>query len=390
MFEAVSIRNRHVASPDSRFDLGFLAETMLFYGHVHVFADRGTLQELVTAFGPELLLEYLKEELFTMTYTANMVAVRTENKLHDMVTVELQRSSLQDSAQELFVTATGKEGRGRRLARQLVDCSREIRFPNLLADHGRSDVLDGDYVRSTVATVLRGYAPEYRTPTPLIFDVQAGPTGLRVSTNIDFVAANESYHRHVPAQHSSLSEAYLLSYVSNARADLYLASEVNAEMAVDAVQTEILRSKLDSIIQHERRIASLEAFKDVILDGSPDVRAIINNGTRGFKELRDLVKNAKRFRHWLADKSPDADLAKNYLREVTKDSWVDKLPTKLIRFGVLTGLGKAVDLLADGSGVGTAIGIGIGIADTFLLDRLLKGWRPNQFVEGDLKKFLLG
>jgi hypothetical protein len=117
MFDVVSIRNRHVDSPDSRLDLGFFAETMLFYGQVHLFADRSTLQELVTSFGPELLLEYLKDELFTMTYTANMVAVRTQDNVHDMIVAEIQKrpgirsESLQNVAHQLFVTATGKDGK---------------------------------------------------------------------------------------------------------------------------------------------------------------------------------------------------------------------------------------------------------------------------------------
>ena len=125
------------------------------------------------------------------------------------------------------------------------------------------------------------------------------------------------------------------------------------------------------------------------LDGCPDVRTVINNGVRTFADLRDLIRKAKRFRHWLENQSPDAELAKNYVREITKESWVDKLPSKTVRFSVITGLGLAVDALAGGGGVGTALGAGIGVADNFLLDRVLKGWRPNQFIEGDLKKFLI-
>jgi hypothetical protein len=37
---------------------------------------------------------------------------------------------------------------------------------------------------------------------------------------------------------------------------------------------------------------------------------------------------------------------------------------------------------------GAAVGVGLSAADTFLLDKLLKGWKPNQFVEGPLKEFI--
>jgi hypothetical protein len=44
--------------------------------------------------------------------------------------------------------------------------------------------------------------------------------------------------------------------------------------------------------------------------------------------------------------------------------------------------------LAMTPGAGVATGIGLSAADYFLLDRLLKGWKPNQFVEGSLRPFL--
>jgi hypothetical protein len=40
------------------------------------------------------------------------------------------------------------------------------------------------------------------------------------------------------------------------------------------------------------------------------------------------------------------------------------------------------------TGLGTAAGVSVGIADTFYLDRLIKGWRPNLFIEGPYKTFV--
>jgi hypothetical protein len=38
--------------------------------------------------------------------------------------------------------------------------------------------------------------------------------------------------------------------------------------------------------------------------------------------------------------------------------------------------------------IGIASGIALNAADYFLIDRLIKGWKPNQFIEGALKDFL--
>jgi hypothetical protein len=326
MFDTVSIRNRHIDAPNSPLDLGFFAEAMLFYGHVHVFADRGTLGALVAAIGPDLLIEYLREELFTMTYIANMAAVHTQNNAHELILAEVRRLSLQESAQNLLVEVTGKQGKGRRLARQLMNFSKEIRLPAILLEQGRCDIADSEYIDSIVSTVLRAHAPEFRPMNPLVFDVSRTTDGFRIDTNIDFQAANSSYHRRIPKLHSTLSEALLLSYAVNARSDLYLSSMIPSELAVDPLQAEILQGKLSSVLNNQRSTSRLNLFKDMFLENCGDVRGAINSGARNFEELRALIHKAKRFRHWLAGKSADADLAKEYFREVTGQSWMGAAP----------------------------------------------------------------
>ena len=78
--------------------------------------------------------------------------------------------------------------------------------------------------------------------------------------------------------------------------------------------------------------------------------------------------------------APDGGLLRTYYRDVTASSWVDKLPGKSLRFIFFTGAGILLDVAGTG-GVGTAIGVAASAADTFLLDRMIQGWKPNQFVE---------
>jgi hypothetical protein len=49
------------------------------------------------------------------------------------------------------------------------------------------------------------------------------------------------------------------------------------------------------------------------------------------------------------------------------------------RWALFTGIGLVVDPL---------VGVAIGAADSFLLDKILKGWKPDVFVEGSLKPFV--
>ena len=63
------------------------------------------------------------------------------------------------------------------------------------------------------------------------------------------------------------------------------------------------------------------------------------------------------------------------------------MPGKSARWGIFTGAGIIADVVATG-GIGTAIGLGLGAVDTFYLDKLISGWRPNQFIEDDVKELL--
>ena len=80
-------------------------------------------------------------------------------------------------------------------------------------------------------------------------------------------------------------------------------------------------------------------------------------------------------------------MIKEYFRAVTEESWVDKPPTKVARWSVFTTVGMAMDAAGAG-GLGTIAGALVSAADAFFLDKILKGWRPNQFVDGPLKTFI--
>jgi hypothetical protein len=86
----------------------------------------------------------------------------------------------------------------------------------------------------------------------------------------------------------------------------------------------------------------------------------------------------------LHQQPPDTNLLRAYYQETVKESWVEKLPAKSTRWGIFTGIGLGLDALGAG-GLGTATATALSAVDAFVLDKLIKGWKPHQFVEKDLK-----
>ena len=128
-------------------------------------------------------------------------------------------------------------------------------------------------------------------------------------------------------------------------------------------------------------------FDNVVLAGVSSLRDSINSGEMPFEQFLTLLERATRFKRWLRNLPPDVSLVNEYHREISKQDWYSRLPAKSLRFVFFTGLGLFADVLAK-QGVGSMIGVGLGAADTFILDKLLKKWKPNQFVDDVLLKSL--
>jgi len=100
-----------------------------------------------------------------------------------------------------------------------------------------------------------------------------------------------------------------------------------------------------------------------------------------------LVREAQKFKEWLNKVNNAGDLRDDYCREISRLDWADKLPPKALRWLIMSGVGFCVDAAA-GTHIGAAGGLALSAVDGLLLDKLIKGWRPNQFVEGPLREFL--
>ncbi|MGC2136278.1 MAG: hypothetical protein WA627_00800 [Candidatus Sulfotelmatobacter sp.] len=122
------------------------------------------------------------------------------------------------------------------------------------------------------------------------------------------------------------------------------------------------------------------------MDELPDIAGAVNSGRRSFPEIVPVVRAAGKFKDWL-EKTEDATaVMSDYAKEVSRLDWADKLPAKSSRCLIMCALGVATGAFSPIAGA--ALATGVNAADYFLLDKLLKGWKPNQFVEGPLKKFL--
>jgi len=390
VFESITIRR--LVDTDG-LDFGLLAEALLFYDKVNLVVDSAQLQSLVRVSGHETLRELFDMEALSLTYLENIFGVRTlntgtSNEVHDFVLVDSARHHLQNFLPQVLKEAIGKDGKARRVAEQFKRHIASSSYTHALNKEALEDIHSRDYVSQAISKIVQHLAPEYPLPDPFIFEVTAEEGNLRVKTNLEFTSLNDVYHRRVSPKHSTLTVAYLLRFLQDARMDLQIASMVNSEFAISQTNAVIINTRIeDGIRKRIKSEENLRLFQEFVFDDARALREAINSRARNMQDVVSLVASAKRFRKWVTAQPENADLRKAYLSEVSKLGWTEKLPVKAVRWGLFTAADKVLSVVA-GPLASMAGGLGLSILDTFVIDRVAQGWKPNHFVEGPLREFI--
>jgi len=268
MFESVSIRSPRLVTNRGLVNFGALAEKLVFYDRVTIVADYGTLQTLVQRIGPELLFRFISNGHLTVQYLKNMVGVYTHEGKHKPVCIDVpEKLDINVAIPEILHKAIDKHGRAQRLTEKYFSKIAQVSYDESVNAATSHDFADSAYVLSVVRYLLQTYAPGYACPESLVFGIEKdSDETFVVSTNIDFVAANASYHATVPASHSSLGPSMLLSMIQVARSNMYFAANLGAEMSAEEDAAAVVRMKMNQLADATTNSANqIEHFQDFIL-----------------------------------------------------------------------------------------------------------------------------
>jgi hypothetical protein len=407
MFDFIVLRRTGM---DERvLDVGLLAETLLFYQKTHLLLDNGSLDYLLKKIGGDQFLEligqrgvtaaFLRERTGTLKMLENGIAFFNFAQFKVSGSQEKKHMNDREWLQSTVERALGSSRETKRIAKKL--CA-TISFPTLndpspegkdLPAIAREDLSDAAFVRRAVGSALSELLPSLELPEGWTFRPHIiGPAGQQqfiIETDLNFDALNARYHERIPASHSSLSSEYLVNYILGAKEAISLASRYMAEFVTDPATTAVIKLNFEELLRkRNKQTEEIDVFQEMHLPQARKIREVINSGERTLDEFMDVLDKAQRFKEWLASRNPDQRLLHEYYAETTRQSWLEKLPTKVSRWTIATGLGAAVDAVHP---IGaTALGLGISFFDAMLLDKILKGWRPNQFIDDVVGPFVGG
>lgn len=392
MFESITFFNQNKTDTSNPLDIGALVECMLFYGETSVVANQSILRQLFTYFGADRVIELIEEDLLNIIYTETNVVVSTRTingtEYHDTGRVSSPQHTYQDELRKICIDVVGKAGKGRRTAQRIQSLIKVRNHENIILEGARKSFTDQEYINYSAKSIIRSLIPEKINLDDVVFQTEKTESGIVVATNINFLALNQVYHKYVSPTHSTINPALILCHTLDVESELYFSSNNLSEIATSGLSADLISHKINYLL--EKSIKSSEKIQDFqgfVFNDAKSLKEAINKKLIDLDDLMSVLKKSQKFKNWIVGVEPDQDLIKSYYSEVTKKTIVDKLPGKSVRWGIFTGAGIIADVLATG-GIGTAVGIGLGALDTFYLDKLLSGWKPNQFIEDEVKELL--
>ncbi len=390
MFEKIVLRRSESGPPVS---VGELAEALLYYQNVHMILDYSSLFGLVQVIGMPLLLELLNRPNVSAVYCHESLGTHTETvggmQYHSFIAFSLGAGppNFAKVVEEVLV----RNGHTKKDAGKLTEkFCRKVPFKKLESNYflpggitkaATKDIFETEFAHNAVKEILKStYGAEDQSGN-VRFHVVSSVNSFLVSTSIDVDKIN-SLRLASNTSMEAVTIAHLINEILMARADMAFASHYGGDFRTSDVGSNIVRLRCDELLHRAgMNLRELNQFQEIVLPNSPSLKEVINGKEKTFEDFLVLLDKADRFHKWIGGINPDVAVVSSYLEEVVSEGWVNKLPSKILRY-VIGGVAGAI--------ANPLVGLGVAAADTFLLDKLIGGWKPSHFIDKQLKPFVAG
>jgi hypothetical protein len=389
MFERICIKSKELAN--EKFDVAYLVDSMLFYSKVTVLAHKEELVVLLKYFGEDFLKElinsgrlelHIRENILgSMLFEGDRYGVSlfaAKDKTYSSILYEAHRETIKNS------TRNGK------FSEEFSQITQPFNYDDGITSQIKTDFENQNLLKKLLPVYVKSLLPEFQVPEQIdieiIKDGSFGPfDALSLNTNLDIDGFNKKSKEVKGDGHHDFNYSGFLLALAESKGDIFISLYYESELVTTKLYSEFINQEFEDIIQ--RRIKSqenLNLFGEYVLTNCHSIGDAFIQGIISKKELMFLLEKADKFREWLSKVPDDKNIIGEYYRETTKETFVDKLPVKTTRFMIFEGIGITLDVMGAG-GVGTAIATGLSALDNFVLDKLLQGWKPNHFIENNLK-----
>lgn len=390
MFDAITFKAGAGFGPP--IDLGSLAEALIFYGRVNIVATPVTVDFLLRRIHPRIFLGLIRSGRIALHYQHELMGVTSRETIEGQVLHDLGRVShdepAEDHLEKLYRKVAGSSSTAKLDASKFVQTTSI--FDVAAFDHRelRNSLADVSTTERAVRHVLSVCAPEFQLPEPLQFRYVEREGFFAIETNLDFTRLNDVYHRRVSPKHSSMSVADILARLQGMNEALHISATFESDLATSTFESALLQKTIPSVLAgRQHHSEEIDHFFAETLPYPHALREAVNIGKIPFSEVVKLLESADKFRDWVQGKPYDARLLSEYIAAISAESKLDKAPTRVARMLIFFALGELVDWKIGGA-LGKTVGLGLTVLDSLVIDKVTKGWSPNQFIVGELQPLL--
>jgi hypothetical protein len=378
-------------------DPGTIAEAILFYADVRWAATTDGIAAFVRRSGPDALEQvvtsrYLKISFYPqyhslLTIVPAGVAYAGASHMF-LINTHVIAGNIPKCTEDYLVVALRKAGlnekKAKRCARKLAPY---INLHTINEDFRNNysfilmirELLEAKTFTSRAAQeLLRVIAPDYPLVGTIYYNLNYESTEIfKIDTNIDFTTLNRICRFKCdgwkPWNAGYFASEIMMSIFHSHISSKFLSPLLASESVSALIRSRYMRLYDSSLVD----LNNIELFQTTVVKGGRTIRESINNKAKSFSDFMKLMEEAGRFKDWISSQADDAQITQEYVRSLSALSWMDKMPSKIFRFVVanLVGLSHPI------------IGVNYSAADTFLIDNIVKGWRPSMFIDNHLSEF---
>lgn len=389
MLDSATIRRPGMI--DGNVDVGRILECMLYYGRVHLVLDGQLFVGLASALGMDKLETLLNHPRVTSELAPAFPAVHSERRgtiqTYKPVFMQVlgQEPKLRQSPAELMLNnlrnIKSLDGVSIQRTVKLLKATRPSNFGEMLGPQKDTDKifysLATDPVSLKMALRYEGQKTKSRVDLErlesMTIDAHQFDDGVVIMSNL---APSDVVQR----EGSEVSWSNILASVHEYMIDSILAQRRSS----DVVGTEeisdfaVMRNDL-ALARADQSREGIRHFEWFAFENVGAFADAYNEGSIDFETALKHIDKSDKFRHWLEGLPPNADIIAEYNAALAREGVFEGTVPSVARFAFFTGAGVVADLALT-SGVGTVAGASLALFDNLLVQKVVRGWRPNVFV----------
>ena len=399
MFENITIHRRLNDDTQKSFSIGHLCECLFFYKEVNLVCTKLELEELFRKANETDLFSLLEKQnlkIHLLRESYGTARLNSNSRIGYGI-FHAKDSSLESEVYRALYSVYHNSTKTTAWQNKLLPLVSEYSYNYHIVSAFLEDV---SFTTRVFRAVIRDFIPEYPIPLDCSFQLLNAQKNelvpqekileevYNVDTNFDF----DPLERELRLRGHTISQGFLVQFtmrIIGTLLDLGLAEKFTSELALEEFNSKLIQEAIKSVkIEDQDGQEEILSFHEHVLDPFPSISNAINTGQKTFGDFNSLLKRSETFKAWLISRDFENGIVNEYIKECNLKKFSENEEVQVLKYlysAVAKSVLPVVPVITEAAELVGGYGVKK-ITDSLALK--LNLWRPNQFVDSDLKQFL--